>query len=62
MRWHRFLFSVIGGLTILPILALIALLPDRPIYAVGRPYSVLLDLLRLAAWLDWSMGCSRPVS
>ncbi len=48
MRWHRFLFSVIGGLTILPILALIALLPDRPIYAVGRPYSILLDLLRLA--------------
>lgn len=48
LRWHRFLFSVIGGLTILPVLALVALLPDRPIYAVAQPLSALLDLLRLA--------------
>lgn len=56
LRWHRFLFSVIGGLTILPILALIALLPDRPIYAVGRPYSTLLDLLRLAGLIGLVYG------
>src|SRR5574340_372193 len=47
LRWHRFLFSAISGLTILPILALVALLPDRPIYAVAQPLSALLDLLRL---------------
>lgn len=48
LRWHRFLFSVMGGLTILPVLALVLLLPDRTIYAVGRPFSWLLNLLRLA--------------
>jgi len=52
-------FSVIGGLTILPILALIALLPDRPIYAVGRPYSVLLDLLRLAGVVGLVYGVQQ---
>lgn len=56
LRWHRFLFSIIGGLTILPSLALTALLPDRTIYAVDRPFSWVLNLLRLAGLIGLVYG------
>lgn len=56
LRWHRLIFTVIGGLTILPILALTALMPDRTIYAVPAPFSRLLDLLRLAGLVGLIYG------
>ncbi|MHB8193926.1 MAG: methyltransferase family protein [Bellilinea sp.] len=56
LRWHRFLFSVMGGLTILPVLALTLLLPDREIYAVEKPFSWLLNLLRLAGLIGLIYG------
>ncbi len=56
LRWHRFLFSVMGGLTILPVLALTLLLPDREIYVVEKPFSWLLNLLRLAGLIGLIYG------
>jgi protein-S-isoprenylcysteine O-methyltransferase Ste14 len=37
-RWYRLAFNAVAGLTILPWLALIALLPDRTLYAVPFPF------------------------
>ncbi len=37
-RYYRLFFSIAGGLTFLPVLALVALLPDRPIYAIPAPW------------------------
>jgi protein-S-isoprenylcysteine O-methyltransferase Ste14 len=39
MRWHRLIFSILGGLTILPALAMVIWLPDRVIYAIPYPVS-----------------------
>lgn len=56
MRWHRFLFSLMGGLTILPVLALVALLPDRMIYSVPMPFAAVMNLLRLAGLIGLVYG------
>jgi len=37
-RWYRLAFNAIAGLTILPWMALIALLPDRPLYVIPFPW------------------------
>lgn len=55
-RWHRFLFSLMGGLTILPVLALVALLPDRVIYSVSMPFAAVMNLLRLAGLIGLVYG------
>jgi len=56
MRWHRFAFSVLGGLTLLPTLALAWLLPDRTIYSVPYPWSSWLRLLQLIGLLGVAYG------
>jgi protein-S-isoprenylcysteine O-methyltransferase Ste14 len=33
-RWYRFVFNVVGVITLLPVLALVAWLPDKPLYDV----------------------------
>jgi protein-S-isoprenylcysteine O-methyltransferase Ste14 len=47
MRWHRLIFSVLGGLTILPALAMVVWLPDRVIYTIPYPLSSWFKLLQL---------------
>jgi protein-S-isoprenylcysteine O-methyltransferase Ste14 len=37
-RYYRLFFSIMGGLTFLPALALAALLPDRTIYTIPAPW------------------------
>jgi protein-S-isoprenylcysteine O-methyltransferase Ste14 len=37
-RYYRLFFSIMGGLTFLPVLALAALLPDRTLYAIPVPW------------------------
>jgi protein-S-isoprenylcysteine O-methyltransferase Ste14 len=37
-RWYRLLFSLQAGLTFLPVLALVAALPDRTIYTIPAPW------------------------
>ena len=43
-RYYRLVFNVLGGLTLLPVLALVFFLPDAPIYTVPSPWSLLLRL------------------
>lgn len=50
-RYYRLGFSLMGALTILPVLALAYLLPDERIYAVPLPWVVLTGLLQLAGAL-----------
>lgn len=38
-RWYRFAYNVFSTLTFLPILLMLALLPDRPLYAVPMPWA-----------------------
>ena len=56
MRWHRFIFSILGGLTLLPSLALVALLPDRQIYTIPQPFSSWLRLLQFAGLVGLVYG------
>lgn len=56
MRWHRFAFSILSGLTILPTLALVLLLPDRSIYQLQRPYSGWLNFLQLLGAVGFAYG------
>ena len=61
MRWHRLIFSILGGLTILPALAMVIWLPDRVIYAIPYPVSSWFRLLQLIGLGVWSTACCRPV-
>ena len=47
LRYYRLVFSILGGLTFLPSMALLALLPDRTIYRIPAPWSYLANLLQL---------------
>lgn len=49
-KYYRLFYSVIGGVTLLPVLAMLVLLPDRTIYSIPFPL-VLLTLLIQAACL-----------
>jgi len=48
-RFYRFLFSLIGGITLLPLLAMVVLLPDELIYLIPTPWSFFTGLIQLAA-------------
>jgi len=56
MRWHRLIFSILGGLTFLPPLALVIWLPDRVIYAVPYPVSSWFRLLQLIGLVGVAYG------
>ncbi len=47
-RYYRLFFSIQGGLTFLPSLALLVLLPDRAIYRIPAPWQYLAYGLQLA--------------
>ena len=55
-RYYRLGFSILAGLTFLPVLALVWLLPDRWIYAVPPPWSALTALLQLAGLAGLVLG------
>jgi methanethiol S-methyltransferase len=50
-HYYRLFFSVMGGLTFLPVLALVALLPDQTIYTIPSPWKYLTLALQVAAVL-----------
>ena len=56
MRYHRFAFSLLGGLTLLPSMALVVLLPDRQIYTIPYPYSSWLRLLQFSGLIGLVYG------
>ncbi len=63
-RYYRLIFSILGALTFLPPLALTVLLPDRIIYTIPFPWSILTGLLQLAGLIGlvysiWQTGAMR---
>lgn len=48
-RWYRLGFSLLGGLTLLPIFWLAWALPDRPLYSIPMPWVLFSGLVQLAA-------------
>jgi len=56
MRWHRFIFSILGGLAFLPSLSLAALLPDVTIYQLDRPFSGWLRFIQLLGLIGLIYG------
>lgn len=50
-RWYRLFYNVVAGITLLPVLALAALLPDHLIYQVPSPWRWVLICVQLAAAL-----------
>jgi len=55
-RYYRLFFSVIGGLTFLPVLALVALLPDRPLYTILAPWVYLTLAIQALAVIGLIVG------
>lgn len=45
--WYRLAYNVFAGITLLPVLVLVALLPDRTLYSVGLPWSLLMVAVQL---------------
>lgn len=43
-RYYRLIFNILGGITFLPVLALLVLLPDAAIYTVPSPWSLFFRL------------------
>lgn len=48
-RWYRLAYNIFAGLTFLPMLALMAVLPQKTLYVVAAPWRWLLLLAQLAA-------------
>lgn len=49
--WFRLAYNVVSALTLLPVLGLIVALPDRVLYDVGRPWSLLLRAVQVTGLL-----------
>ena len=56
MRWHRLIFSILGGLTILPALAMVVWLPDRMIYTIPYPISSWFRLVEVIGLVGLAFG------
>ncbi len=53
-RWYRLVYNILGGVTFLPLLAMLAFLPDRVLYTLPPPWlwlALLGQLLALAGIL-----------
>ncbi len=50
-RWYRLFFNIQGALTFLPVLVLVRLLPDTPIYRIPMPLTLLTMALQASALL-----------
>jgi protein-S-isoprenylcysteine O-methyltransferase Ste14 len=55
-RWYRLLYNLAAGLTLLPVLALVALLPDRLLYTVPLPWAGLFVLGQVGAIVALAVG------
>ncbi|MEM4724982.1 MAG: methyltransferase [Candidatus Hadarchaeum sp.] len=45
--WYRLAYNLFSGLTFLPVLLLIALLPDRELYRIGMPWALIFGAIQL---------------
>jgi protein-S-isoprenylcysteine O-methyltransferase Ste14 len=48
-RWYRLVYNLVGGVTFLPLLVMLALLPDRVLYTLSSPWLWLALLGQLLA-------------
>jgi protein-S-isoprenylcysteine O-methyltransferase Ste14 len=48
-RWYRLAYNFVGGITILPVLALPVLLPDQSLYRIPTPWWLLTSTVQLLA-------------
>jgi protein-S-isoprenylcysteine O-methyltransferase Ste14 len=55
-RGYRLFYNVVAGLTLLPVLALLALLPDRTLYTVPAPWVTVFILGQLIAAIALVVG------
>lgn len=55
-RAYRLFFSLMGGLTALPVLALVAMLPDQTIYVIPVPWVYVTTLLQGLALIGLAVG------
>lgn len=46
-KWYRLAYNIFAFISLLPVLALAIILPDRPIYDIPSPWQYLLILLQL---------------
>jgi methanethiol S-methyltransferase len=46
-KWYRLAYNIFAFISLLPVLALAIILPDRPIYDVPNPWQYLLIILQL---------------
>ncbi len=57
-RWYRLFFNLSAGVTLIPVVALLGLLPSRVIYTIPFPWVVLTGIIQLAA----ALGLVQTVS
>jgi methanethiol S-methyltransferase len=50
-RWYRLFFNLMAGVTILPTLVLVMMLPDQPLYSIPLPWLALTLAIQAAAAL-----------
>ncbi len=55
-RWYRLAYNLVAGVTLLPVLALVALLPDRSLWAIPMPWVLLTLAVQAAAGLGMLFG------
>jgi len=63
-RWYRLVYNLIGGVSFLPVLWLVAKLPDQPLYAIPWPWTLLTSAGQLIGVLVillgvWQTGAGR---
>jgi protein-S-isoprenylcysteine O-methyltransferase Ste14 len=58
-RYYRLVFNVLGGVTLVPVLLIVFILPDSPIYAVPPPWSLLFRFGQLASALVVALSVVR---
>ena len=58
-RFYRLFFSLSAGLTLLPVLALAAALPDAPIYTIPSPWVFLTLAVQIAAGICFLLALTQ---
>ena len=58
-RFYRLFFNVQGLVTLIPVVVLVGLLPDRKIYAIPFPLDLLTMIIQLAAGLGLLLGVAQ---
>ncbi len=46
-KWYRLAYNILASISLLPVLALVIILPDHPIYDIPSPWHLILILIQL---------------